>query len=500
MADRNRYDEEDRERRRRNRGEGEGFFDRVSDWFTGEDRDQERDWDPDRETRWGRNRNYEQDYDWQRNRGPQYNRDRQSGQDWTRDRDWDQNQDWERTRQWRQDYDRGMNQPGRYNRSRDFDTGRDAFGDRYGQNYGRSRVYGGGQDYTEDYGRSYTQGNQRYQDYNRDWQGNRGRQGNRDWQSNRDWDYETDEYRDINRRYGRGERYGQSFGQRGQMGTYPASGMQSDFGTDFDYENREQDFGYESEGAFYQDLDEPVSYSYYEVWYIPGEFTGMGPQGYQRSDSRIHEDVCERLTQHGQVDARNVEIEVHNGEVMLKGSVPDRNMKRAVEDVAESVSGVREVRNDIRVKREEQTRGRDWSSQNRTQDRDWESRTGQEMSGQSTTRMGSTTTSSATTGSTSGMGSETTSGSMSTSGVQTSGGAQDKRKQLREGMEVLGKNGKVVGRVKEVRNDDFLVDRDMARDVYVPFEAVKSVGAQALLEIAADEVDNQDWEKPDILG
>ncbi|HZQ07373.1 MAG TPA: hypothetical protein VFD70_12405 [Anaerolineae bacterium] len=38
-------------------------------------------------------------------------------------------------------------------------------------------------------------------------------------------------------------------------------------------------------------------------WERPGPFTGRGPQGYRRSDERIREEACDRLTQHGQVDA-----------------------------------------------------------------------------------------------------------------------------------------------------------------------------------------------------
>ena len=38
-----------------------------------------------------------------------------------------------------------------------------------------------------------------------------------------------------------------------------------------------------------------------------------------------------------------------NGEVTLTGTVDDRQAKRLAEDIAESVSGVREVHNQIRV-------------------------------------------------------------------------------------------------------------------------------------------------------
>jgi len=80
-----------------------------------------------------------------------------------------------------------------------------------------------------------------------------------------------------------------------------------------------------------------------------GRFAGRGPKGYQRSDDRIREDVCERLTQHPRVDASDIEIQVSGGEVTLSGVVNDRESKRIAEDVAENVSGVKDVHNHIRL-------------------------------------------------------------------------------------------------------------------------------------------------------
>lgn len=81
------------------------------------------------------------------------------------------------------------------------------------------------------------------------------------------------------------------------------------------------------------------------------DYTGRGPKGYQRSDSRIYEDVCDRLS-HADVDASNIEVSVKDGEVTLSGTVRHRSDKRRAEDVAEEVSGVREVHNSVRVDRE----------------------------------------------------------------------------------------------------------------------------------------------------
>jgi osmotically-inducible protein OsmY len=76
---------------------------------------------------------------------------------------------------------------------------------------------------------------------------------------------------------------------------------------------------------------------------------GKGPQGWNRSKERIMEDVCERMAQHGQLDASNIRVDVNDGQVTLSGYVTSRREKRIAEDVAESVWGVNDVNNQIRV-------------------------------------------------------------------------------------------------------------------------------------------------------
>ncbi|OJT18489.1 hypothetical protein BO221_41255 [Archangium sp. Cb G35] len=80
---------------------------------------------------------------------------------------------------------------------------------------------------------------------------------------------------------------------------------------------------------------------------------GRGPRGYQRSDDRIREDICDRLMQ-AWMDADDVTVRVEKGEVTLTGTVKSRDEKRAIEDLAEDVLGVKEVNNEIRVAREQQ--------------------------------------------------------------------------------------------------------------------------------------------------
>jgi osmotically-inducible protein OsmY len=77
---------------------------------------------------------------------------------------------------------------------------------------------------------------------------------------------------------------------------------------------------------------------------------GRGPRGFTRSDERIREDACERLTYDWSVDASDVEVKVSNGEVTLTGSVESRYSKRRAEDIVDDVAGVRHVQNNLRVK------------------------------------------------------------------------------------------------------------------------------------------------------
>lgn len=81
-----------------------------------------------------------------------------------------------------------------------------------------------------------------------------------------------------------------------------------------------------------------------------GQFAGRGPKGWSRKDDRIMEDVCQRLTDDPDIDASDIEVKVEGGEVTLSGTVDSRMVKRMAEDVAERVSGVRDVHNQLRVK------------------------------------------------------------------------------------------------------------------------------------------------------
>lgn len=78
------------------------------------------------------------------------------------------------------------------------------------------------------------------------------------------------------------------------------------------------------------------------------------PKGYTRPDSRIQDDLCDRLYHRDDLDVSEVSIDVRDGTVYLEGSTPDRRMKHDIEDLAEQCIGVHDVDNRIRV-----VRGRD---------------------------------------------------------------------------------------------------------------------------------------------
>ncbi len=80
-----------------------------------------------------------------------------------------------------------------------------------------------------------------------------------------------------------------------------------------------------------------------------GPYAGRGPKGYMRSDERIHEDICERLTEHPGIDASDIEVTVSAGDVTLLGHVESRAVKHLTEVMVETVSGVKEVHNQLRI-------------------------------------------------------------------------------------------------------------------------------------------------------
>ena len=181
-----------------------------------------------------------------------------------------------------------------------------------------------------------------------------------------------------------------------------------------------------------------------EPWQEPGPYTGKGPKGYTRSDERIKEEVCERLMRHGSIDAREVDVDVAGGVVTLKGLVPSRAAKHAAEDTAESVLGVIDIQNMLRV-----------------------DPAAFEPAG-------------------------------ITPGERAPAWTEGQR--IIEGMEVVDSNGEHIGQVKEIREKDFLIDRTMRRDIYVPFSVIATSGRRVVLRIDSAKINDLDFERPSFMG
>ena len=76
---------------------------------------------------------------------------------------------------------------------------------------------------------------------------------------------------------------------------------------------------------------------------------GKVPRNYKRSDALIREIVCDVLCDNPELHASNIDVEVKDSEVILSGEVTEKYAKRLAEDLAESVTGVTNIQNRIRV-------------------------------------------------------------------------------------------------------------------------------------------------------
>jgi osmotically-inducible protein OsmY len=141
--------------------------------------------------------------------------------------------------------------------------------------------------------------------------------------------------------YGQGEWGGRSYNDVGQWrGTWGQEGTRTRYGQD------EGMRGYGGATGGYGSYAGGMGAGMYQD---QGRYSGKGPKNYQRSDDRIKEDINEQLTRHPEVDATEIDVQVNNCNVTLTGTVDERRAKRLAEDIAEGVSGVKNVTNQIRV-------------------------------------------------------------------------------------------------------------------------------------------------------
>jgi osmotically-inducible protein OsmY len=178
---------------------------------------------------------------------------------------------------------------------------------------------------------------------------------------------------DYDRRFGEGG-YGQGYGggglfgeynrNRGYGGGYGGESWRSGYGEGEGWAPGAYDSGYrggreQKRSWFDRATDEVSSWMGDEdaerrrrMDYVRGGHYGKGPRGYTRSDDRIRDDVNDRLTDDWLLDATYITVTVSNGEVTLDGTVSGRDSKRRAEDLADNVSGVRHVQNNLRIQQQ----------------------------------------------------------------------------------------------------------------------------------------------------
>jgi osmotically-inducible protein OsmY len=268
----------------------------------------------------------------------------------------------------------------RFNREDDWRRRLNSEGSR-GDRYGRSsaREYGRKD---RDYGSNYGQGREgwssgdefgRSRDYGRsgDWGSGFGATSRQYGQRNEGYGYDrsrNDDRFDMDRSYS-SDYGGRSGGNRGYGGDYGRDrgwsfDRDADTRGDWDYNRRswsgqEYGGGYGGqERSFWDRASDEVS-----SWFGDEEAArrrqqdqrGRGPRNYTRSGDRIREDVNDRLTDDWRVDASDIEVTLTGTEVTLAGTVSNRDQRRRAEDIAESVSGVTHVQNNLRVKQQNQS-------------------------------------------------------------------------------------------------------------------------------------------------
>lgn len=164
-----------------------------------------------------------------------------------------------------------------------------------------------------------------------------GRSGSRPYVGESSWGGSRGTWGGGSGGYGSSGGYGGGFGRGGYGGSYGGSQGQQQGGRGF------FDRASDEVSSWFGDEDARRRRE-------QDEHRGRGPKGYTRSDERIREDVNDRLTDDGWLDASDIEVQVSSGEVTLTGQVNSREEKRRAEDIVEQVSGVKNVQNSLRVK------------------------------------------------------------------------------------------------------------------------------------------------------
>ena len=71
----------------------------------------------------------------------------------------------------------------------------------------------------------------------------------------------------------------------------------------------------------------------------------------RRPDAQLAQELQEILTKDPELDSTEIEVEVEGGAVTLRGVVDSSDARLLAEEMVESVTGVREVHNNLKVSR-----------------------------------------------------------------------------------------------------------------------------------------------------
>lgn len=251
-----------------------------------------------------------------------------------------------------------------YGRSGDY-TGNDF--NRYNDNrYGYGQGSGGSaSDYERRYGRS---GRSTHYGYAENKNSGIGRRGYYEGIGN---DYGQTDFDQSRSGWGQGSDWRGSGSNQGYGGSRYGSGH---YERGRDYHRNRGDYGSYSGGADYNrhdsDWDEDRDWwdrttDEVSSWFGDDEakrrremdrmmdHRGKGVKGYQRSDERIKSDIEDDLYHDSYVDPSDMVVTVRDGVVTLSGSVDSKWAKRRAEDMAETVAGVKDVTNELTVRKEQ---------------------------------------------------------------------------------------------------------------------------------------------------
>ena len=266
--------------------------------------------------------------------------DQYQGSNWERGQRFDRGNRWRnnsgQTGNWNQDMQSGMNRArglhvnqgtGNFEWSEDqgfggYGSGRYGQGSGYGMSgYNQGGYQGGYRSGRDDRdrgnwaNRSFGTGND-----TRNYTGDTSNAGERDYDTSYGTAYGTSGF-------GQGRGYGTGMGNRMTGQGYGGYGSQGSYGR-----------------TTVTPADTGTTMNRGQNWF--GPHTGKGPG---RSDERIADEICSRLTEHPHLDASNVDVVVQGGEVTLNGKVDSRQAKREAEQVADTVTGVRDVHNQLNI-------------------------------------------------------------------------------------------------------------------------------------------------------